>query len=112
MSKNNDCSLKDTSTLRKLIFENPELPLLIFCGEDSWSGEYAYQQVDASKGEVEELILYGDVWLTKEDYAEKLSDDLSDEEEYKDLSNDDYGRMIDQKVSESEFLKAIVIWIG
>lgn len=112
MSTKNDCSLKDTKLLRELILENPELPLIIFCGEDSWSGEYAYQQVDASRGEVEDLILYGDTWLTEEDYAEKLYDDLSDEEEYKGMSDDEYGKMIDRKVSSSEFVKAIVIWIG
>jgi hypothetical protein len=112
MSTKKDCSLSDTKLLRKLILENPELPLLIFCGEDSWSGEYAYQQVSASRGEIESLILYGDTWLTEEDYAEKLADDLSGEEEYEDLSNEDYLKMIDRKVSESEFVKAIVVWIG
>jgi hypothetical protein len=86
--------------------------LLVFCGEGSWSGEYAYQQVAASKGEIEKLILYNDMWLTEEDYAEKLTDDLSDEVEYKDLSGEEYEKMINRKVSESEFIKAIVVWIG
>jgi hypothetical protein len=112
MATENDCSLKDTKLLRELILENPELPLIVFCGEDSWGGEFSYQQAGVSRGEVESLILYGDKWLTEEDYAEELSDDLSDEEEYKDLSDEGYGKMIDRKVSESEFIKAIVIWIG
>lgn len=99
MATKNDCSLKDTKLLRELILENPELPLIVFCGEDSWSGKYAYQQADASRGEVENLILYNDMWLTEEDYAEKLTDDLSNEEEYKDLSDKEYGEMIDRKVS-------------
>lgn len=51
MSTKNDCSLKDTKLLRELIPENPELPLIIFCGEDSCSGECVYQQADASRGE-------------------------------------------------------------
>nr|WP_024835484.1 hypothetical protein [Clostridium sp. 12(A)] len=112
MSAKKDCSLSDVKLLRELILENPELPLIIFCGEDSWSGEHAYEQVNASKGEIESLILYGDTWLTEEDYAEKLTDDLSDEEEYKNLSDEEYREMIDRKVSASEFIKAIVIWIG
>lgn len=112
MSTNNDYSLEDTKFLRELILDNPELPLLIFCGEDSWNGEHPYQQGDASRGEIEDLILYGDTWLTEEDYTVKLSYDLSDEEEYKGLSNDEYEKMIDRKVLESEFVKAIVIWIG
>lgn len=111
MSTNKDCSLKDTTVLRNLILENPELPIIIFCGEDSWNGDYQYCQVSSTNGEIESLILYGDVWLDKDDYREKLADDLCDEEEYKDLSDEEYEKMIDKKVDESEFVKAIVLWI-
>ena len=52
---NLNCSLNDTAVLRNLILENPELPLLIFCGEDSWHDEYPYEQADASSGEIKEL---------------------------------------------------------
>ena len=34
------CSLDDTTELRKLIIENPDLPLIVFAGEESWSGDY------------------------------------------------------------------------
>lgn len=47
-----------------------------------------------------------------EQYAEKLTDELCDEEEYKHLSNEDYEKMIDEKVKQAEFVKAIVIWVG
>lgn len=112
MSLKNECSLKDTSNLRKLILENPDLPLLVFCGEDAWQGEYCYNSVDASRGDIEELTLYCDMWLDKDDYVEKLSDDLCDEEEYKNLSDEEWDKMIEQKVAETEFVKAIVIWVG
>lgn len=29
-------SLEDTIELRKLIIDNPDLPLIVFCGDDSW----------------------------------------------------------------------------
>lgn len=106
------CSLNDTTVLRELILENPDLPVLIFCGEDAWNGEYGYTQADASRGEIEYLTLYGDVWLDEDDYREELSDDLCDEEEYKDLSDKEWDAMIDKKVAETEFVKAIVIWVG
>lgn len=35
MSLRNMCSLKDTTELRKFILENPDLPLLVFAGEDA-----------------------------------------------------------------------------
>ena len=37
-----DFSLNDATKLRKLILENPDLPLLIFAGEESWSDNFAY----------------------------------------------------------------------
>ncbi len=112
MSTKNNCSLSDTKVLRNLILENPDLPLIIFCGEEAWGGDWGYTQADVSKGEIENLILYGDQWLDEDDYREKLSDDLCDEPEYKDLSDEEYEKMIDEKVAQSKFVKAIVLWVG
>ena len=56
--------------------------------------------------------MYDDWWFNKEDYADRLSDDLADDEEYKDMTDEEYDKMIDQKVSETEFVKAIVIYVG
>lgn len=50
--------------------------------------------------------------MDKDDYAEKLGDDLAFEEEYKDMTNEEYDTMIDQEVRETEFVKAIVIYVG
>ena len=108
----NECTLKDSSVLRNLILENPELPVLMFCGEEAWNGEAAYTQATASSGEIEKLTLYDDLWLKEDDYRDKLSDDLANDDEYKDLSEEDFWKMIDKKVEETEFVKAIVIWIG
>jgi hypothetical protein len=108
-----DLSLRDTSNLRKLIIENPDLPLLIFCGEESWLGDWAYNSAPyASKGSIQTLTLYKDCYVGEDDYRDRLIDDLCDEEEYKDLSDEDYYKMIDQKVAETEFCKAIVIYVG
>lgn len=108
----NKCSLKDTKILRDLILENPELPVLIFCSEGVWDGEHAYTQAYASKGEIDELTLYGDMWLDEEDYKEKLADDLGYEKEYENMSEEEYSEMIDGLVSATEFVKAIVLWVG
>ena len=109
-------SLEDTTELRKLIIDNPDLPLLIFCGEESWDGEHSYSSASASKGSIQELTLYESVydavWMDREDYAEKLADDLCDDEEYKDMTDEEYDKIIDQKVKETEFVKAIVIYVG
>lgn len=107
-----NCSLNDTTNLRKLILENPDLPLLIFCGDDAWHDEWPYEQAAASGGEVKELTLYKDLWVDKDDYRDRLTDDLCDEAEFIDLSNEEYDRMIDKKVRETEFVRAIVIYVG
>lgn len=107
-----NCSLNDTSNLRKLILENPELPLLIFCGEESWHDEYPYEQAEVNGVRIKTLTLYNGDWIKKDDYYDQLSDDLYDEPEYKDLSDKEYEKMINQKVEEAEYVKAIVIYVG
>ena len=105
-------SLNDTTKLRNLIIENPELPLLIFCGDDAYSGEYGYEQAYASDGEIQELILYNGRWLDKDDYEEELFNDLCEIEDYAHLSDEEYCNTIQRKVSETEFIKVITIYIG
>lgn len=107
-----NCSLNDTTILRNLILENQDLPLLIFCGKESWHDEYPYEQAYASSGEIKELTLYKNYWLDKDDYEDELSDDLCGKEEYKDMSDEEYNKMIQQKIAETEFVKAIVVYVG
>lgn len=107
-----NCSLNNTTELRKLIIENPDLPLLIFCGEDSWRDEYPYEQADVKSWEIKELTIYKDWWVDKDDYEERLSDELSSKGEYESLSDEEYGQMMKEKVAETEFVKAIVIYVG
>lgn len=107
-----DCSLNDTTKLRKLIVENPDLPLLIFAGEEAWQGEYSYNQTDASVWGIKTLTFYNDMWLDEQDYEDRLYDDLCECAEYVDMSNKEYDKMIKQKVAETEFCKAIVIYVG
>ena len=112
MSLREECSLNNSEKLRNLIVKNPELPLLIFCGEDAWDGEHMYTQGTCSKGEITELTLYEDAWLDVEQYEEKLEDDLYYEDEYKNLSNEEFEKMIAEKVDKTEFVKAIVVYVG
>lgn len=107
-----NCSLNDTTILRNLILEHPDLPVLIFCGEEAWQGEYGYNQADASFGKVEKLTLYGETWLNEDDYDEKLRNDLADEEEYKYMTDNEFDEMVNQRIKETEFVEAIVIWVG
>ena len=39
-------SLEDTTELRKLIVDNPDLPLIVFCGDDCWHDWYPYEKAN------------------------------------------------------------------
>lgn len=106
------CSLNDTSELRKLIIDNPDLPLIIFAGEESWQGSWSYNQADVHGVRIQELTLHGDMWLDRDEYEEKLADDLANVEEYAELSDEEYNKMIERKVAETPFCKAIVFYVG
>lgn len=105
-------SLEDTIELRKLIIDNPDLPLIVFCGDDSWHDWYPYEKANVNSCDIQELTLYKDWWIPKDEYEEQLRDDLCDEEEYIGMTDEEYDRMIDQKVNETEFVNAIVIYVG
>ena len=107
-----ETSLKDTKELRQLIIDNPNLPLLIFAGEDSWHDNWCYEMNYAHGIGIEDLTNYKDLYVTKDDFGDMLTDDLSCDEEYKNLSDDEFNKVIDDMVSKAEFTKCIVIYVG
>lgn len=106
-----DVSLNNTAKLKELIIQNPDLPLLIFCGEDCWQGDYTYNMAYAREPSIEVLTLYGDAWLSEDDIEEELSNDLASESGNENLSDAEYEKMIKQKVAEMEACEAIVICV-
>ena len=107
-----ETSLKDTKELRQLIIDNPNLPLLIFAGEDSWHDNWCYEMNYAHGIGIEDLTNYKDLYVTKEDFEDTLIDDLSYDDEYKNLSDDDFDKMVDDIVAKAEFTKCIVVYVG
>ena len=76
--------LHETEALKKLIIENPDLPLLVFAGEDANIGDYSYmccEYVRVEKGEVldckgpNDEIIYTDRQHLKDDIEEAIYDD-------------------------------------
>lgn len=103
-------SLKNTTKLKDMILNNPELPLIVFCSEDAYNEEFAYSMAEVTSVEIKELTVYKDYYVEKEEYRDELIDDLS--YDYKDLSEVEYLKMIDKKMEETDFVKAIVIYVG
>lgn len=103
---------KDCATLKKLIVENPEAPLLIFAGENANCGEYQYESVTSGGAFLEEITMYGDQWLNKDDFEEVLRDDMANDEQYENLSDEELDNEVAKIVAETAFVKAIVIYVG
>ena len=103
---------KDCATLKKLIVENPEAPLLIFVGEEANSGEYQYESTNSGSAFLEEITMYGDQWLSKDDFEEVLRDDMANDEQHENLSEEELDNEVAKIVAETAFVKAIVVYVG
>lgn len=107
-----NCSLNDTKKLREIILNNPDLPLLVFAGEESYTGEYGYNQTDVNKVDVEKLTLFEDMWMGEDEYKEKLSNQMEEDSKYDNLTDEEFDDIVNKKVKETEFVKAVVVWVG
>lgn len=74
--------LNDASELRKLIAENPDLPILCFAGEDANSGNYDWEfcGAHAVKGEVLTCTSFADdyVFIDREDFEDRMRDNYDE----------------------------------
>ena len=96
--------LTATTELRQLILDNPDLPLLVFAGEDCNSGDYMYMSCSncrAYKGEVldcSQKINEEKVYWDRDDFEEDLADFYSD---FKG-SEEDFNKLVKEKLAEYE----------
>lgn len=76
--------LHDTHELRKLILENPGLPLLVFAGQDCNNGDYGYMScgvVSASVGEFldcQQTVNDERCYTDRDEFREELENNLCD----------------------------------
>ena len=104
-------SMRTGEELKKLIVDNPELPLLIFVGEEAYNDEYCYCSSTNCRAEIKEIVLYGDMWLDKQYYRDELIDNLADDINFSKLSDKEFYAIVDKKINETEFIKAIVVYV-
>lgn len=113
-------SLKiETSTeeLKKLISENPDLPIVVLASQDVCMGSDYYYTIapNVSFGVQEYLdhIDYDENIIDDRDYLrECISDFMADDEEYENLSDAEFDLEVDKKMKEYEpyWKKAIFIY--
>ena len=109
-------SLNDCTELRKLIIENPDLPLLIFADENAYDNGWMYSQCQVDNCEIKELTLCDDgCWRNEDDYGEYLNNAFINSDvypEYVNINKKEYQAMINKKIEETVGIKAIVVLVG
>ena len=108
--------LHSADELKQLIVENPDLPILVFAGDNANNGDYPYMScsyVSAEKGEfldcgqqIDECKCYTD----RDDFADDVENVLAGVERYRDLSDDEFNALVEQTVNEyDEFWKPCIL---
>ena len=99
---------ENTNELRKLIIENPDLPLVICAEHDGDAYGTYYKTLDIHTAEINEIALWHNgVWLTKEEYEDRLIDEFHEQYTY------DRSELIaNEKLAEIEFTKCIYVEAG
>lgn len=117
MKKFREYSLSHKSDeLKKLIAENPELPIVVLASDEANCGDFCWQycySVSFELGEILDCDYYEDddtVFTDRDRLEEKISDDLYDE--YHNKSSEEYDEAVSRKVEELEpyWKKVIVIY--
>lgn len=111
MSKENFItSLKNTIELKKLIIDNPELPLLIFyCCDDFDYSVDNYLLGEVTLCRVDKVATINETYVSIDDYEEELRYRYEDECPY--MSDKEFDDFIEQKINETKFIKAIVVYV-
>lgn len=98
-------TLHNTEMLKQMIIENPDLPLLVFAGEEANSGDYSFMcctDVRVEKGEVLDCAGPNDeiIYTDRED----LEDDVGEElyREVGDIPDEEYEKMLKEEMSKYE----------
>lgn len=112
--RNNLDFLHDCSELRKLLTENPKLPVIVYAGDDANTGEYQYtccSRVRCAVGEVLDCELpFGDgrIFSDREDFREELVNFLQD------LPDEEFNKALEHELKKYSpyWKKAIEVWVN
>ena len=107
--------LHNTDELKKLIIENPDLPLLVFASDECNNGDYSYMSCDcyAVIGEVLDCMQEINDERIYEDRDEFREDLEYIYEDQFDGSDEEFDKLIDSKMEEYEpyWKKCIILYV-
>ena len=116
MEKNNCYSSSgldhSTDGLRKLIMEHPNLPMLVFAGEECNRGDYSYMCCTTVRAEIGEYLDCKNeasdeiIFTDRSSFEEELEEAFWGSE----LSEDEFEKMIDEKMKGYEpYWKPVIL---
>lgn len=108
--------LHSADELKQLIVENPDLPIVVFAGDDANIGDYSYTScsyIKAYKGEfldsaqtVNDCMCYTD----RDEFEDDVADALAGEEQYRALPVDEFNFLVERTVNEyDDFWKPCIL---
>lgn len=111
--------LHNTDVIRKLILENPDLPILVLVGDDANKGEYCYEavwDVDWNIGEFldcEQRIDEDKIYTDRDEFEEDLEQYLWDEAN-KYMPEDEFEMLLKKELKRYEpyWKRCIILYIG
>lgn len=113
---NNYSLTQKSDELRKLILENPELPIVVLAGQEANNGFFSWMYCSSISFGLDEILDcdyydYDDAVITdRERLEEKIEDDLWDE--YHDKSEEEYDAAVKREIEKYEpyWKKVIAIY--
>jgi hypothetical protein len=111
--------LHNTDVIRKLILENPDLPILVLVGDDANKGEYAYEAVWDVEWDIGEFldcqqrIDEGRIYTDREEFENDLELYLWNEAN-KYIPEDEFETLLKRELEKYEpyWKRCIILYIG
>lgn len=94
--------IHDASELRKLIVENPELPIVVLASEEANDGIWGWQYCNNVSCGIQEILDVktpfdrddGIIFHDRDDFEEAIYDEVYDRYPYKEMSNEELDKAI------------------
>ena len=110
----------NTDKLRKLIVENPGLPLVVCAGEDAYDHDTEPRMTVCSRVRVyvEEILVcdWDDerIFIGRDDLEERIRDSECFQDDHSDLSDDEFDKAVEEELAkyDNDWVKAIVLEVN
>lgn len=110
--------IHDATELRKLIAENPDLPIVAIAGEEANGGDYCWMYCSSVSAQIEEILdarlPFDDerVFSDREMFEEAIADHLNDKET-ENLSEEDFDALVKTEIAKYEpyWRKVIAVYV-